>query len=112
MSSPLYLCTRVCACGEIKYTTRDEAGMHTWLEYNKTYRPGCWLFINGMYQPRTGQYALAASHVGEVQSWLFAYGPQVADEPGRRYFDFLESRTRYPDERVFRGRMPRELLNG
>lgn len=50
----IYVCVRIYANGDAKYTVRDEEGMKSWLNYNKEWRFGNSLFINGDYVENTG----------------------------------------------------------
>lgn len=42
-----HYCVRVYANGSAKHTVRDEAGLESWLAYNRRFRPGNALFVDG-----------------------------------------------------------------
>ena len=42
-----HYCVRVYPTGEAKDTIRDDDGMNGWVEYNRKWRPGNALFVNG-----------------------------------------------------------------
>ena len=42
-----YLCVRVYANGDARYTVRDDAGLESWLAHNRRFRWGNALFVDG-----------------------------------------------------------------
>lgn len=51
-----HYCVRVYGNGQAKHTYRDEEGMKGWIEYNRSFRGGCALFVDGKYQDGTGVF--------------------------------------------------------
>jgi hypothetical protein len=49
-----HVCIRIYPNGSAKYTVRDDAGVESWLSYNRDYRGGNSLFIDGEYVEGTG----------------------------------------------------------
>jgi hypothetical protein len=45
-----FYCVRVYGNGSAKDTLRDKEGMENWIKYNKEWRPGCMLFVNGEFK--------------------------------------------------------------
>ncbi len=107
MSENLFLCVRVYASGHLKYTTRDAAGLRSWLNYNKDFRGGCALFVNGIFEERTGVFNREV--IDKLQFWLFTEGPFRADKAEQMtYIDPDMGRARYPDEREWPTHFPVE----
>lgn len=94
-----HVCIRIYPDGSAKYTVRDEEGLASWLSYNRDYRGGNSLFVDGEYIEGTGSLhgetlAHVARHVLSVEL------PDPEPRPLGRMWDedFGESRVRYADD--------------
>ncbi len=96
--SDTFVCVRVYPSGDIRYTIRDEAGMKNWLDYNKVYRPGNTLFINGQPVEDTG--SLSATRMNylcsELPTMIF---DDMSVNQGRSFIRNKEPHTQYGDDR-------------
>lgn len=80
---------RVYANGEIKFTKRTPEGIHGWLEYNRSYRFGNALFVDGKLASPEDVGYLSPERIAQVERYLEAnaqtlekaeedkFGPQV-----------------------------------
>ena len=92
-----FVCIRFYPDMTAKYTVRDQAGMESWKEYNRTARGGNSLFINGEYVPTTGmikgkQLEQVAAFCKEIQS---VYEAKPIEMPGPQVETFGGYTDRY-----------------
>jgi hypothetical protein len=106
---PNHYCVRVYANGEAKHTVRAEQGMHSWLDYNRKYRPGCALFVDGKLRDLHDRGYLAGPQVLQVINTVLLElreGKHNLNKPdviGRQlerncFGNVTGHRTGYPDE--------------
>lgn len=89
----IHICVRVYASGDAKEAIRDEAGLESWLTYNRRARPGNALFVDGICAETDRGY-LSAAHVGRIEALL------QAEAAGRGSVQAATlSAGRYPDDR-------------
>ena len=94
-----HICIRIYACGEAKYSVRDDAGLKSWLEYNLEARPGNTLFVDGVRAGETGY--LSGDELEAVSAFVLSQ-ELPAPKPRRlsKQWDDIERRhfERYPDD--------------
>lgn len=94
-----HVCIRIYPNGSAKYTVRDEAGMESWLSYNREARGGNSLFVDGVYVEGTG--SLSGDELAHVARHVLATelpDPELRELSNMWDPDFREYRTRYPDD--------------
>nr|WP_250807345.1 hypothetical protein [Neorhizobium tomejilense] len=97
-----HVCIRIYPNGSANYTVRDDAGMENWLAYNKRYRPGNTLVVDGEIVPDTG--SLDGSELDAIVA--FVLDRKLPDgrvrTPSQREWDDQkgEAYFRYPDDAV------------
>lgn len=94
-----HLCVRVYANGEAKHTIRDSKGLESWLEYNRMFRPGNALFVDGVLpDPTMDRGYLSEEQIAQVSASLVVelakMGPLTAWQPK---YDHMERKEIYPD---------------
>ncbi len=100
----VFHCVRVYGNGSSKEAHRDAKGRDSWLEYNKTYRPGCALFVDGEYQEDTGVFVAGISDdlAAQIREQYPNGSPRaVADQIGPQidvWFASVDHRVGYPDD--------------
>lgn len=96
-----HTCIRIYPNGKAKYTVRDEAGTEGWLKFNKEWRPGCALIVDGELVPETGDPADP-----ELQALMeLALSREIADPSVRRIgrqWDNISRQyeMRFPDDAI------------
>lgn len=65
-----HYCVRVYPNGEAKYTVRDEDGLASWLEHNRSDRPGNALFVDGRLASPSDTGGVRADHIDFVEGIL------------------------------------------
>jgi hypothetical protein len=94
-----HICIRIYPDGSAKYTVRDAAGLQSWLEYNREYRGGNSLFVDGEYIEGTG--SLHGDDLEHVAKHVLALDlPNPKLRPLGRIWDsdVGEFRVRYADD--------------
>ena len=95
-----HLCVRVYANGEARYTVRDAAGLESWLTYNRRFRPGNALFVDGcMPDPAKDRGYLNEEQIAHVAETLAAEAPRL--EPLTAWqptYDMAEDASIYPEK--------------
>jgi hypothetical protein len=74
------VCVRIYPNGEVKYSVRDEEGTKSWLEYNSVYRFGNTLFINRVYQEKTGYVRPGQKNFELFQEFVNSFEPEDSVE--------------------------------
>ena len=106
-SDPVFYCVRVYEDLSAKHTRRDRAGLESWLSYNRTFRPGCALFVDGSLAGKDDKGSLTDDEALAIEVAITAeikvgkprrlsvekVGPQVEAFAGRH-----ETYTGYPAE--------------
>jgi hypothetical protein len=112
----IHYCVRVYANLSANHTRRDKAGMKSWLDYNRTARPGCALFIDGRIAGPDDSGALSpvaiqaieAALLQDIKSGVVAHmpidvlGPQVEMIGGHadHYQGYAPERERHDFEQI------------
>ncbi|WP_327210193.1 hypothetical protein [Rhizobium leguminosarum] len=94
-----HICIRIYPNGSAKYTVRDDAGLLSWLEYNRQYRGGNSLFVDGEHVEGTG--SLHGEDLEHVARHVLAVDlPNTKLRPLGRMWDsdMGEFRVRYADD--------------
>jgi len=65
-----HYCVRVYPNGEAKHTVRDEAGLKSWLEHNRSDRPGNALFVDGRLADPKDTGGVRADRIAFVEGIL------------------------------------------
>ena len=95
-----HVCIRIYANGSAKYTVRDDAGTESWLSFNREYRPGNTLVVDGEVLERG--YLSGAELAAIVEFVLDKELPDTARFETSPEFDPELRRTvsRYPEDVV------------
>lgn len=94
-----HVCIRIYPNGSAKYSVRDAAGLESWLDYNRQFRGGNSLFVDGEYVEGTG--SLHGEGLEHVARHVLAFDlPNPKTRPLRRMWDsdMGEFRVRYADD--------------
>lgn len=90
----IHICVRVYASGDAKEAIRDDAGLESWLTYNRRGRPGNALFVDGLCAETDRGY-LSAAHVRGIEALLQAEAAVRGSVQAATM-----SAGRYPDDRL------------
>jgi len=65
--TPIFYLARVYSSGHAKHSVRDEAGKENWLKYNRKFRPGCALFVDGISLAPSDHGSLTADQINLIE---------------------------------------------
>jgi len=91
-----HYCVRIYPNGEAKHTIRDEEGLQSWLEYNRSARPGNALFVDGQLAGPEDTGGISRERLEHVATIL-------QDELARGQWDLRQKDSKGPQAEFFGG---------